>query len=230
VKPCLPRLAAAAAILLLLCACGGGGGGDSASNDPAAQAASYAALDPLTGANWDFEFTSGVPDHPVQLAAGWEIDLPYPTNAAGSVHYVTMPTGSLAGKTRIVMHYHVEADPGVKIVPTNFPTYPSILTLYFQRNGDDWSARGNYEAYRWYATFSCQMPIQPQGDQVIEARFDQNWTAVLTSSRANNPSGFNDALADAGRIGFVLGGGDGYGHGVYATGPAKIVVTSFEVQ
>ena len=175
-------------------------------------------------------YSAGVPLHPLASAAGWVIDLPGPTNAAGSVHYVTMPSGSLEGKTRVKMRYRVEAAPGVKLVPTKFPGAPSILTLYFQRRGDDWSARGGYEAYRWYASFARHTPIQPGGEHIIEARFDGNWTAVLKSSRANNPEGFEQALRGAGRIGFVLGGGDGAGHGVYATGPARIVVTSFEVE
>ena len=41
---------------------------------------------------------------------------------------------------------------------------------------------------------------------------------------------FAEAIANASRIGFVLGGGDGLGHGVYATGPLRIVVTGFEVR
>jgi hypothetical protein len=28
----------------------------------------------------------------------------------------------------------------------------------------------------------------------------------------------------------VLGGGDGYGHGVFATGPARLIVTEFRVE
>ena len=38
------------------------------------------------------------------------------------------------------------------------------------------------------------------------------------------------ALIDADEVGFVLGGGTGYGHGVYATGRARITVTAFSVQ
>lgn len=233
---CLP---AAAAVLLLLSGCGGGGDSSAGGDAPAdsAVAAVYSALDPMDPTNWEIgpviggtSLSDGMPLHPHADPEGWAIDLPNPVRAAGSVHYVTMPTGSLAGRTKITMHYRVEAAPGVAIVPRNFPDAPSILSLYFQRDGDNWTAMGPYEAYRWYATFSSQMPVAPGGDQVIEARFDQKWTAVLTSSRDSNPTAFDAALANAGRIGFVLGGGDGYGHGVYATGPARLVVTSFKVE
>lgn len=227
-------LPAALATLLLVSACGGGGGGggsdgNGSSDLATAVGASYPRLDPMDAANWSYDFSSGVAA-PRQDGPHWVIDLPYPTNAAGSLHYVTMPTGPLAGKSKITLHYRIEADPGVQILPRLFPASPSILTLYFQRRGDDWTARGAYETYRWYASFASRMPVAPGGDQVIEARLDQNWTAILTSSRASNPAGFQGALDDTARVGFVLGGGDGLGHGVYATGPARIVVTSFSVE
>ncbi len=157
---------------------------------------------------------------------GWQIDLP---RAPGSVHYVTFRHGSLAGKSRIVMRYRVEADPGVRIAPSTSPQSPSILTLYFQRGGDNWSARGRYETYRWYATFASHMPISP-GEHEIAAPLDGNWTAVMTSSAHRDPDAFRDALAEADQVGFVLGGGDGYGHGVFATGRARLTVIDFRVE
>jgi len=62
------------------------------------------------------------------------------------------------------------------------------------------------------------------------APFSGNWTAVERSSARTNPGAFAAALAEADQVGFVLGGGDGYGHGVFATGPARIVVTDFRVE
>jgi len=157
---------------------------------------------------------------------GWHIDLP---RAPGSVHYVTFRHGPLAGRSRIVMRYRVEADRGVRIAPATVPGAPSIITLYFQRRGDDWSARGRFEAYRWYATFASHSPIA-SGEHEMVAPLDADWTAVLTSSARGDPAAFRAALADADRVGFVLGGGDGYGHGVFATGRARLIVTDFRVE
>lgn len=172
-------------------------------------------------------YSQGMPLHPSPgPRGGWRIDLP---RAPGSVHYVTFRHGSLAGKRRIVMHYRIEADPGVQIMPVTAPGAPSIITLYFQRGGDNWSARGPFEAYRWYATFASQSPITP-GDHVMVAPLNGNWTAVITSSAQSNPVGYRDALAEADQVGFVLGGGDGYGHGVFATGRARLIVTEFRVE
>ena len=150
---------ALAALLGLLPASGGGG----EANAPAAavRTAPASHMDPrgwmigpvIRGRN----HSVGMPLHPSpDPGGGWHIDLP---RGPGSVHYVTFRHGSLAGKRRIVMRYRVEAAPGVRIAPSTSPQSPSILTLYFQRGGDNWSARGRFETYRWYATFASHMPI-----------------------------------------------------------------------
>lgn len=172
-------------------------------------------------------YSRGVPLHP---AAGpgrsWHINLPGP---GGSVNYVTFHHGSLAGKRRIVMRYRIEAAPGVQIFPRTAPGSPAVITLYFQRRGDSWSGRGPFEAYRWYATFASQSPLTP-GDHVMVAPLTGRWTAVMTSDAFSNPAAFRAALAQADQVGFVLGGGDGFGHGIFATGPARLVVTDFRVE
>lgn len=161
---------------------------------------------------------------------GWFFDIPNPTAAAGHVHYVTFKHGSLSGKSRIILRYRVEMAEGVQIVPTDEEpnTYQSMLTIYFQRRGDDWSGRGKFEAYRWWASFNIQMPIKA-GPNVVEVPLDGSWTAVVSSTATNNPKAFRDAIREAERVGFTFGGGDGLGHGVYATGAARFVVTGFEV-
>lgn len=172
-------------------------------------------------------YSEGVPLHPsAGPGRAWHIDLP---RAPGSVHYVTFRHGPLTGKRRIVMRYRIEADPGVRILPITAPGSPSMITLYFQRAGDNWSGRRRFEAYRWYATFATQSPIRP-GEHRIVAPLAANWTAVQTSSARTNPVAFADAIANADQVGFVLGGGDGYGHGVFATGRARLIVTEFRVE
>ena len=156
---------------------------------------------------------------------GWYIDLP---GAPGSVHYVTFPHGSLAGKSRIVMRYRIEADRGVRIAPPSSPASTGIITPYFQRAGDTWTARGRYETYRWYATFATRQMVP--GTFEIVAPLNANWTAVINSSARTAPAAFRDAVVNADQVGFVLGGGDGYGHGVFATGRARLVVTDFRVE
>jgi hypothetical protein len=181
-------------------------------------------------------YSVNMPPSPTQRhGGGWYFDIPYPTAGAGHVHYLTFKHGSLTGKSRIVMRYRLEMDEGVRLVPTKEPAtthYQPMLTMYFQRRGDNWSAAGKYEAYRWWATFATVTPIPralPTGEHELSVSLDGPWTAVLTSSATSNATGFRAAIRDAERVGFALGGGDGYGHGVYATGPARFVVTDFKV-
>lgn len=215
---------AATVITLALLAVFGDGSGasaDAAANEPNPRAWVIGPI--INGRN----YSQGMPLHPSPgPGGGWHIDLP---RAPGSVHYVTFRHGSLAGKRRIVMRYRVEADPGVRIAPATSPASPSMITLYFQRRGDNWSARGRFETYRWYATFATQSPITP-GEHEMIAPLNGNWTAVMTSSARTDPAAFRDAVAAADQVGFVLGGGDGYGHGVFATGRARLIVTEFRVE
>lgn len=215
------------ALALLLASCGGSGHVRLTPSPPPATGGS---LDVATveigpvieGRN----YSQGVPLHPFATADGWAFNVP---QLPGSVHYVTMArTAPLQASGALMLHYRIEAAPGTQLLAVTSPGAPGLLTLYFQRRGDNWDGTGKYEAYRWFATFATASPLGP-GEGTIAAPFSANWTAVQTSSRANNPQAFAAALANPGRIGFVLGGGTGYGHGVYATAPARFVVTGFEV-
>lgn len=205
--------------LPLLAACGDVARASAVPTDPAAWT-----IGPIIrGRN----YSQGVPLHPVPRRGGFfHIDLP---QAPGSVHYVTFSHGPLAGKRRIVMRYRVEAAPGVRLLAASDGRSPAMITLYFQRSGDNWSGRGRFEAYRWYATFATRTPVVPGTYEMI-APLDGPWTAVETSSARTNPAGFRAALAEADQVGFVMGGGDGYGHGAFATGRARLVVTDFRVE
>ncbi|WP_166037419.1 hypothetical protein [Sphingosinicella sp. YJ22] len=214
---------AATLFALSLAACDGGAATTAASAVQAPAAGAWTIGPIIRGRN----YSHGMPLHPTALrGGGFAIDLP---QAPGSVHYVTFRHGSLAGKRRIVMRYRIEAAPGVRIVPRTNPAQASMITPFFQRSGDNWSARGRYEAYRWYGTFATHSPLQPGTFEMV-APLDGNWTAVERSSARTNPAGFRDAVANADQVGFVLGGGDGYGHGVYATGRARLIVTDFRVE
>jgi hypothetical protein len=218
------RNALAALALFLLVSCGGGGGGGGS----AAPASASAPLATMNAAAWEIgpviaggNYSLNMPPHPVAHTEGWALELPDPSREP---HYVTMATGSLAGKSRIRMAYRVEGGP---IVAAKDPAAPSILTLYFQRAGDNWSGVGEFQTYRWFASFASHLPITA-GEHVMEVQFDSNWTA-LGVSREQNPQGFQAALENAARVGFVLGGGTGLGHGVRATAPARIIVLAFDV-
>ena len=188
---------------LLLAACGGGGG--------------HSAPKPTADSPWAI----GAPD---AHSSGPSFDIP----TQGSINYVTQATGSLEGKHSITLRYRVDMADDVRIFPPSMPEGPSIITLYFQRKGDDWSGQGKYAFYRWYATSSSQMPITA-GEHEITAAFTDKWTAIEAGASNELSQAFPDALPNAGRVGFVLGGGTGYGHGVTASGPARFTIISFTI-
>jgi hypothetical protein len=224
--------------------CGGGGGGGGGSTSvpapntgtptpsptPSPTPTPTPAVSLTNPADWEIgpiidgkNYSHNVPLHPTPEAMfGWHIDFPQ----SDGVHYVTRHFGSLSGKTKITMHYRIEMDDGVKIVPSTAPKLPSIgPVLYFQREHDNWASDG----WRWWATFNAPIPIVA-GEFELSVPLDGAWTSVETKTSANSPGDFFDAKQYADRIGFTLGGGTGYGHGVYATGPARIVVTEFKVE
>lgn len=172
--------------------------------------------------------SQGVPLHPLPHPEGWCIDIP---QAPGSVHYVTVRRGSLSSMVAMELRGRIETAPGVVLVPAKFqPGVPAQITPYFQREGDTWSGTGGYEFFRWFCTSATITGIGA-GEFVIRGQFDQRWTPVDGPKDSRSaPAEFAAALAMTHRIGFVLGGGDGYGHGVYATGPARLVITSVKVE
>jgi hypothetical protein len=169
-------------------------------------------------------YSVGIALHPRKTSDGFVIDIP---QSPGHVHYVTFQHGPLDDK-RIIMDFRVEASDGVTIHPRNYPTTIGTLTLYFQRFADDWSGDGKYETYRWYAS-SASLALVPGETHRLTLSATDWWSAVRSSTVATAPDEYHAARANTDRVGFVLGGGDGIGHGVYATGPARIVVTRFEV-
>jgi hypothetical protein len=225
----------------LLGACDGGGmAGDPPGVDTVECGTSAPAGNLLDAAAWrigpllriDGDWTnksSGVPRQPAPAdGGGWSFEFPNPTWANGHVHYVTHHAQPLAGKTRIVMRYRIDAEPGTTFITDDGAGTP-MVTLYFQQRGDDWRGMpGETESYRWWATFASQS-LSP-GEHEMVAPLDGPWTATLTSSRQNNPAGFAAAIANIECLGMTFGGGSGYGHGLAASAPARFVLLDFRVE
>lgn len=191
---------------------------------PAQSASSWEIGPIIRGRN----YSVGMPLQPTPSGRGWHFDFPFPNARAGHVHYVTFNPGSLAGKSKIVVRYRVETAPGTRFVPQEMPGAPATVSLFLQRRGDNWSGRGPYAWYRWYAPGSTVREVAP-GEHELTVSLTDGWTSVLGKPSANNPGAFEDALADPGKIGLVFGTHAARGHGVYATGPARFTLTSFRL-
>jgi hypothetical protein len=170
-----------------------------------------------------------MPLHPVAATGGFALDMPTPDCQP---HYVTANYGSLTGKTRITMTGRIEGGP---LFAKDGKSQAS-LCLYFQRQFDDWRAiqsdppqDSDTETFRWYATGSALLPLVA-GPFTLTAEFTDKWTAVQYSDSLTKPGAFKAAVDNAGEVGFVLGGGDGWGHGIMAPNPTKIIVTGYVIE
>lgn len=171
----------------------------------------------------------GMPARAVQAGDTAYFDFPWPDARAGHVHYVTRPTGPLTGAREIVLRYRIDGERGVRFHPQEHPERKATLSLYFQRRGDNWKARGRYATYRWYAPEGMMGPVTP-GTHEVRVPLDANWVAVLGATSHTAPGAFADALDNAARVGFVFGSRGGRGHGVYATAPARFTILDFRIE
>lgn len=174
-------------------------------------------------------YSPGMPSTPTPVGRGWYFDFPYPYKAAGHVHYVTFRSGPLLGKSKIVMRYRVDAPKGVRFVPQETPQEPAMVSLYFQRRGDNWTGRGRYEHYRWFAPRATMRVIAPGEYEITASLHDPSWRSVMGKLASANPAAFRSALAETDRVGILFGSLKLRGHGVYATGPARFRLISFRM-
>ncbi len=178
-------------------------------------------------------YTIGMPLQPTPLRSGWFFDFPNPTAAAGHVHYLTYPHGSLQGKRRIILRYRIDAARGVRFVPQEDQNLPATLSLFFQRRGDNWSGGGlfgRYSTYRWYSPHEKMKTIAVGNYEMAINLDDPDWIGVNGELASTKPERFADAKWKAERVGFVLGSQRARGHGVFSTGPARFTLLDFRVE
>lgn len=173
-------------------------------------------------------YTVGMPLTLTPRGCGWSFDLPVSGRAPAHVHAITFDPGPLIEKSRITLRYRVDAPRGTRFVPHEQPERPGTISLFLQRYGDNWSARGRYEHYRWYAPSHSVRQIA-SGTHEITIDLDEAWTNVNGKPASSHPAAFEDALAETGRIGLVFGSTSARGHGVYATAPARFTLLSFRI-
>ena len=174
-------------------------------------------------------YSVGMPLRPAATQDGWTFDFPVGSRKAGHVHYVTFDPGRLSAASRIVVRYRVDAAPGTRFLPQEQPNRPGTVSLFLKRRGDNWSARGAYNYFRWYAPASSVREIAPGLHEISVRLDDPQWTAVLGQRAEEQPEAFRAALAQAGRVGLVFGSTRARGHGVFATAPARFELLSFRI-
>lgn len=163
---------------------------------------------------------------PGHIALGESFTFPAcstPPRREDGVHYVTQPARRPLTGT-IVLEYEITGDGVLAATEGGTP----LLTLYFQRRGDDWTAKGDMASYRWYSRTRSPLATGPGR---IEAPLSSYaaWGAVVSAGQ--NALMFEQAKQDASRVGFVLGNSGGAGHGVCASsGKVTLTVKRFAVE
>lgn len=135
----------------------------------------------------------------------------------GRVNYLTRR----ARKIGPTLRFEFEIT-GTTFIQSERGTQTATITPHFQRRGDDWSAKGDKQFYRWWAPAAFRLPITP-GRHVIEVPVNGDWISVYGRS---DPNMMQAALNDLDRVGLCFGGPGGLGHGAHPVGPAHFRLIS----
>lgn len=148
-------------------------------------------------------------------------------------HYLVRPRGNMDGDNLIIT-YKVEiteGEPFMYAVDTDNDRTPGIVSLFFQRAGDDMYAEGDKQFYRWWSVETG--PLTP-GIHTLRASLkaeDSQWLSVFGKRSREYASHFNAAKNKVRQLGLTFGGGGGRGHGVKVRGgKANITVVGVWVE
>jgi hypothetical protein len=173
-------------------------------------------------------YSVGMPAQPAP-ARGGGVAFDFPVAGSGQIDAMITNVGPLAGARQITMRYRIDAARGTRFVPDERPEQPGTVSLYFQRRGDNWSARGRYGSYRWYVPARAVIPLEP-GVHTVTVRFDEPWGNVNGVQNSQDPAGYRAALEDTARLGVAFGSSGLRSHGVYATGPARFTLLALDIE
>lgn len=155
----------------------------------------------------------------------------YPTNLDGGNFFIELPktNGSLNSISTIVFNNIITKDSIIdikfkffgtgRVVAADNPNSIGTVSFMFQRKGDNWTGRDQYEYYRWYSPSYTVFHID-QFDIEYETslNFCEDWTSVFGKHRYNGHNAeFLEALNNIQEFSIVFGGPGGRAHGVYAT-------------
>jgi hypothetical protein len=173
-------------------------------------------------------YSVGMPAHPSPGPKG-SLIMDFPAAGAGELDALTTAVGPLAGARTITLRYRVDAAPRTRFVAVETPNEPATVSLYFQQGGDNWSARGRFASYRWYAPARAVIALTP-GLHTVTVQLNETWTNVNGQPNHAVPDGFAAALRNTARLGLAFGSSSLRSHGVYATGPARLTLLGLDIE
>ena len=175
-----------------------------------------------TRRGWLIEHSEGMPERPQNLDGGWVLDVPVQGQGfLGTVKNYNPPTVQMDGVFSVTVL--VEGN-GIKA--REYPDKQATCTLILQRRGDPGTARGQYQAYRWY---SKQMIPLVDGLHTIQCPVNvQNMGDVMGGK---DPALLQETLDALENVGIGFGSAGGRAHSVHGTaGPVKVRLISLEYE
>ena len=172
-------------------------------------------------------YSEGMPRLP-DAARDGGVEFEFPRNG-GEVDALVTAIRPLSGAREVSLRFRIDAAPNTRFIAAETPEQTATVSVYFQQAGDNWSGRGRYGSYRWYAPTQAVVPLTP-GVHTINVRLDEPWTNVNGVANSRDPEGFAAALANSARFGVAFGTSGRRSHGVYATGPARFTLLSFDIR
>ncbi len=173
-------------------------------------------------------YSVNMPATPTPGANG-SLVVDFPRAGRGEWDALTTGVYPLNRFERVTVRYRIDAAPGTRFVAVEDPNTAPTISLYFQRARDNWTAKGKYASYRWYAPRHTLMPVKP-GEHTISIRFDDRWTNVAHRPNSEHSHAYEAALARTARFGFAFGTPLLRSHGVAATGEARFTLLSVEFE
>lgn len=200
----------------------------------------------MAASDWHIQFSPEMPSSPAPREKGWAFSFPTETDACPgarcpSVHYVVTPSPRLRADQILIMTGQIVASEDalfnhvVEGSDNNIAGGDtSACRFYLQRAGDNLSASGKYEYFRWWAHTDAGTIILKNGTFAANVILrPESWLDVwghVGNETAAAQAGFGNALSAAANIGFTCGGGYSYGHGVnMKKGRAEFIVRTFSV-
>jgi hypothetical protein len=143
----------------------------------------------------------------------------FPNAAPGANYLLTETRGPIKGQA-VSIAYTVQASGNAvfdyRTAENNMagPGDYGIARLFIQRKGDDYSAEGDKQFYRFWALAGYRK--LENGSYVISASLDPaRWSSVYGNRGDVAPEQFAATLRDAEYIGVTFGGGLFFGHGCF---------------
>jgi hypothetical protein len=185
----------------------------------------------LSPADWYLRFAKGVSNNPSTGATPvhWQFDFPA---AGGEVAYVNVPfssTEKIEDATLSMTFRVVSSSPAYGFPSATLSGAPA-LHLFMERYGDDFTAVGDMQYYRWWCGSGAYV-LGSNDNQIVTVSCPLSSKAWSSVYGRTDEGEFQATLSNLQWVGFTLGGAGGWGHGVdMSSGSAQFQLLGIQIE